>query len=163
MQDTQKHTVGPLDREVPLCLWTPVWPFPSHIPKSIPWNRMGDLPVSLHVNITRQGFEVWTCVHLQHGNTVIDVIFQCVHYCVRHHVSVYRALASPTDITVLLRGLLVHHVHSMLCLLAAIDETTTELQQQKLANISMNVCAPFIRDWRYILLLQPKIAFLVHV
>ena len=58
-------------------------------------------------------------MHLQHGNTVIDVIFQCVHYCVRHHVSVYRALASPTDITVLLRGLLVHHVHSMYAVCAS--------------------------------------------
>ena len=64
------------------------------------WN----LPVSLHVNITRQGFEVWTCVHLQRGNTVVDVIFRCVHYCVRHHVSVYRAL--------------VQHVHDMLYVLA---------------------------------------------
>ena len=39
-------------------------------------------------------------------------------------------------------SLLVHHVHNMLYLLAGIDERTAELQQQKLAIISMDVCAP---------------------
>ena len=30
---------------------------------------------TLRVNIIGQGFQVWTYVHLQHGNTVVDVIF----------------------------------------------------------------------------------------
>ena len=76
------------------------------------------MPVSLHVSITRQGFEVWTCVHLHHGNTVVNVIFSvrtllCESSCVsilsfsnRHHMQYC------------FRGLFVQHVHDMLYVLA---------------------------------------------